>query len=48
MIDTLKSRSDDLSKISFNVLKYYSDKEHLDDTERRFYERYVKPAKPFL
>ena len=49
MIDTLKSRTDDLSKISFNVLKYYSSKEkELDAAERRFYDRYVKPAKPFL
>jgi len=50
MIGTLKSRSDDLSRISVNVLKYYATKEDgvLDEAERRFYERYVKPAKPFL
>lgn len=51
MIGTLKARSDDLSRISVNVLKYYASKEdelELDEAERRFYERYVKPAKPFL
>ena len=46
----MKTRTDDLSKMSVQVLKHYSknDINEFDEGEMRFYEKYVKPIKKHL
>ena len=49
VVHSLKSKTDDLSKISVNVLKFYAENENnLDQAEKQFFEKYVKPVKQHL
>jgi len=49
VVSSLKTRTDDLSKISVNVLKFYAENDkNLDRAEKQFFEKYVKPIKHYL
>ena len=50
ILDCMKTRTDDLSKMTVQVLKHYSknDVNEFDEGEMRFYEKYVKPIKKHL
>ena len=50
ILDCMKTRTDDLSKMTVQVLKHYSknDINEFDEGEMRFYEKYVKPIKKHL
>lgn len=49
-LDCMKTRTDDLSRMTVQVLKHYSknDVNEFDEGEMRFYEKYVKPIKKHL